>query len=231
MLTYSERKELVGTRIRQGREALGLSRKEFLLRIYKSESSHKTLTAWENGERLPDLDSLALMADLFDCDIGYLLGDYKERHHITTDICKETGLSELAAENLMQINHASNGDDYLNSICKYLSFLLEHQLLVKPVIDASAYIDAAIGIKHYVEDVLPAIAPSAEFNSHLSQLETDKISAEDTERSYKETKVRAEIKRLKDICTVKRYYCEKAAASAISGFIDHLEEQYGIIPK
>ena len=93
-MNYTDRKRCIGNRIKKERESLGLSRGELLTKIYKSESSHKTLAAWEKGERLPDLDSLALMADLFDCDMGYLLGDYEERHYIAADICGKTKLSE-----------------------------------------------------------------------------------------------------------------------------------------
>lgn len=98
MIEYEKRACIIGTRIRKEREALGLNKKELLTRLYMSEASHKTLTAWESGLRLPDLDSIARMAELFDCDTGYLLGDYDERRRVTADVCKETGLSEGAVE-------------------------------------------------------------------------------------------------------------------------------------
>lgn len=93
MLNYNDRMKKVGSRIKVEREKMGLKPKEFLPKIYKSEKSHKMLTAWENGERMPDLDSLALMSELFNCDIGYLLGDYDEKTRTMTDICAATGLS------------------------------------------------------------------------------------------------------------------------------------------
>lgn len=100
MLKYDDRTKLVGSRIKEERQRMGLKPKEFLVEIYKSEQSHKMLTEWETGKRMPDLDSLARMAELFDCDIGYLLGDYDEHHRDTADIKKDTGLSEFAIERL-----------------------------------------------------------------------------------------------------------------------------------
>lgn len=103
MINYEKRKKLIGSRIKEEREHLGLTQTELLNRIYKSEKSHKTLTAWETGKRLPDLDSLALMADIFHCDIGYLLGDYNEHTRVSSDIVKETALSEKAVELLVKL--------------------------------------------------------------------------------------------------------------------------------
>lgn len=119
MKNYGDRAKEVGRRIATERERLKLSRKELLPKIYKSEQSHKTLTSWEKGERLPDLDSLALMAELFDCDIGYLLGDYDEHRRLTADVCKETALSEQAVSRI--ISYKTENPEYIQS----LNFLLE----------------------------------------------------------------------------------------------------------
>ena len=226
MTSYSDRKRIIGSRIKKEREDLGLSKNELLPKIYKSEKSHKMLTAWENGERLPDLDSIALMANLFNCDIGYLLGDYNERHYIAADICYRTGLSEKAVESLIRINSSSSGDDYLSYICKYISFLLEQNLLVHTIIDASSCVDTALEIEHYQNEVLPKLICSSKFDKHLGTLKMDAFDRDDAEKMYQSTRVRDEIKRLKDIYTAKHYYSENGAATAISDFIDYLEKQY-----
>lgn len=49
---------------------------------------------WETKGRLPDLETVFALSRIFGCDCGYLLGDYEERTHDSTDICKATGLSE-----------------------------------------------------------------------------------------------------------------------------------------
>lgn len=103
MYSYEDRKKIVGQRIEKERKRLGISQKDLLTRIFKSEKSHKTLASWEKGERLPDLDSLVLMADLFHCDVGYLLGDYNEHTRTSADVVKETGLSEAAVDLILKI--------------------------------------------------------------------------------------------------------------------------------
>ena len=100
MLSYEDRKKLIGSRIKAERDRLDLTQGDFLERIYLSRSSTKTLTKWERGECVPDLDSLAQMAEVFSCDIGYLLGDYNERTRDCADVCKITGLSEKAVNSL-----------------------------------------------------------------------------------------------------------------------------------
>lgn len=91
---YESRKRIIGERIKQERSDRGWSKKKMLKEIYMAESSIKTLNAWEAGERIPDLNSIVRMAEVFQCDVGYLLGDYSTKRHLNADICQTTGLSE-----------------------------------------------------------------------------------------------------------------------------------------
>ena len=105
MIFYDDRKKIIGERIKTEREKKGLTKPDLLEKICMSANSHKSVTAWEKGEILPSLDNLAQMAELFDCDIGYMLGDYDERTRDCTDVCKVTGLSAEAVEMLQSINN------------------------------------------------------------------------------------------------------------------------------
>ena len=58
------------------------------------------ISEWEKKERLPDIETVFALSRIFGCDCGYLLGDYEERTHDSTDICKATGLSELTVNEL-----------------------------------------------------------------------------------------------------------------------------------
>lgn len=98
MISYENKAKAIGERIKKEREKINLGKKEFLERIYLSGASYKTLTAWEEGERLPDLTSLVRMAELFDCDVGFLLCDYDTHKRDTADIQELTGLSEDSIE-------------------------------------------------------------------------------------------------------------------------------------
>lgn len=119
MLSYDDRKKLIGERIKTEREKAGLSKPDLLKNIYMSTTSHKSVTAWESGEILPSLDNLSRMAELFKCDIGYLVGDYPEKTRDVSDICSLTGLSEPAANALIDEN-----DGYRDDRLKALNFLL-----------------------------------------------------------------------------------------------------------
>lgn len=109
MIDYKKRAVEVGKRIKNEREKCGWSRKKFLPKIFMSENSFKAIQSWENGDRLPDLTSLARMAELFKCDIGYLLGDYPERTRDEADASIITGLSGETIRILQQINEWKHG--------------------------------------------------------------------------------------------------------------------------
>lgn len=210
---YENRKKEIGKRLKAMREERGMSKKEVLSCIYLSESSHKSLSAWEAGERLPDLESLARMAELFDCDIGYLLGDYEQKKRRSSDVVSELGLSPLAAANLVAIKEHSNGVDFWAETLQFLSFLLERSssILVPIACDAANCISEKLDMKYYQIDVLPTLSrPDDE---------------EDIEWLYKRTKVYDEIKRLKDVSDAKLYHCEKASSDAIAEYIEQEVER------
>lgn len=97
---YADRKIQIGQRIKENRKRCHLTQMQLLERCYLSEKSVASLRAWEHGERLPDLDTLCRMCDIFDCDTGYLLCDYDARRRETADACTVTGLSEGAVHKL-----------------------------------------------------------------------------------------------------------------------------------
>lgn len=53
----------IGSRIREHREALGMSQDELAQACHVSR---QTISSWENGKTLPDIQSLALLAGIFD---------------------------------------------------------------------------------------------------------------------------------------------------------------------
>lgn len=68
---------------------------------YDFPISRNTLSRIENGDTTAfPLDFLLCVSDLFNCDIGYLLGEYNEATVAANKICEITGLSEKSIENL-----------------------------------------------------------------------------------------------------------------------------------
>lgn len=94
------------------------------------------------------LELLTALAELYDCEIGYLLGEYSLKTGRNTDIQKETGLSGTAIDNL--INIKKNDYYYKNDKLNYsgyttkmdaLKFCLESPLFDDFLENLSLYLD------------------------------------------------------------------------------------------
>lgn len=96
--------EKIGSRIKAERKALGLSQGELAEKCNLSASSRQTVGAWEQGNLLPSVPDLLRLCALFDCELGYLLGEYDRKTRQTTDIFLETGLSANAVASLLGIS-------------------------------------------------------------------------------------------------------------------------------
>lgn len=58
-----------------------------------SNLTRQQIGRWEAGHPIKKLDELKALAKIFDCEIGYLLGEHTEKTRAVTDIKNETGLS------------------------------------------------------------------------------------------------------------------------------------------
>lgn len=70
----------------------------------KMSVTRQTVSKWEKGKATPTVQDLLKLCDIFECDYGYLVGDFDTRKHLSADIQNETGLSEKAIEVLQEIN-------------------------------------------------------------------------------------------------------------------------------
>ena len=90
----------IAVRIRDIRKNNGLSQEQLIGELknkYDFSISRNTLSKIENGEKkFFTFDFLYTFAEMFDCDIGYLLGEYEEKKQEAHQICSATGLSENA---------------------------------------------------------------------------------------------------------------------------------------
>lgn len=102
---YSE----IGFRIRNERRAKEWSQEELIARLQDREAGigRNKVSDVENGEveavRSLSLDTLEALCDLFECDLGYLLGEYAERRRVAAEVCYTTGLSETAVQRLLNL--------------------------------------------------------------------------------------------------------------------------------
>lgn len=96
---------IIGQRIKQERERIGLSQQDLADRLagepYFATGVRQTISDWEKGKKkeIP-LHTLVCLCNIFDCDMGYLLGEYDCHTRPVTDIHAYTGLSEESIETL-----------------------------------------------------------------------------------------------------------------------------------
>lgn len=116
----------IGERIKTLRKSRKLSQDSFLEILRDNFGfgiSRNTLSLIENGNQTAlTFDFLYKASKIFDCDIGFLLGEYEEKTKDVHDICSVTGLSESAIENLMLWSKA---DDRRQKWGQYISSIID----------------------------------------------------------------------------------------------------------
>lgn len=119
-MKYNLDYKTIGQQLKKRRELLGLTQ-EYVGNFVYGDSKDgkdrtKTIRNHESGQSFP-FKILLRYCDVYDCDIGYLLGNYDESTHDLHFICSETGLSEDAVEILKNDN---NGKCILTDIIDFL---------------------------------------------------------------------------------------------------------------
>lgn len=92
----------IGSRIKNEREKKGMSQSNFAEYCGLQRTSRGTVGEWEKGKRLPDLEALLKMCELFECELGYILCEegYECKTRAQTDIQEKTGLTAEAVSSL-----------------------------------------------------------------------------------------------------------------------------------
>lgn len=113
----------IGTIIRKERIALDDTLESFAPKV---GISRQTLSKWESGQGTgPTVDDLLRMCELFDCDFGYLIGEYSCKRRVSTDIQNATGLSPEACAAFAGIKETPCSLTFIDSILKAPPALLE----------------------------------------------------------------------------------------------------------
>ena len=118
--------KLIGHRIRTERKKAGFKSQDALVDRLQSEgfaTTRATLGKIENGKTSHyDCELLLLLCKIFNCEMGYLLGEYNCKTGRNTDISKATGLSEEAILRLNPLSSMNVNRDK----SKILSLLIVH---------------------------------------------------------------------------------------------------------
>ncbi len=104
-------RNLISVRVRETREALSLTQKQFAERLGVSRS---TICLYEAGTSMPDAEFMHNLAQIAPFNAEYLLGlsDVKTHQMDIRDICRQTRLSEAAVRQLER--YGKSCQPYLN---------------------------------------------------------------------------------------------------------------------
>ncbi len=119
------RRSGIGATIKKERERKGLTINglaDEICKILGTRPAQSTITMWELGQSFPkNIEMIFALARIFECDCGYLLGEYEERTHDAMGICKATGLSEESVNTLCSLK-TWGADSELASVIDALIF-------------------------------------------------------------------------------------------------------------
>ena len=105
----------IGERIKTRRTECGLTQNTL---ADKAFINPKSIIDLEHGNSFPRIETLALLANALDCEIGYLLGEYEQPTKAATDVLKATKLSPEAVKILMEDLHEDS--------TPFISLFIEH---------------------------------------------------------------------------------------------------------
>ncbi|MGM9590206.1 MAG: helix-turn-helix domain-containing protein [Faecousia sp.] len=98
----------------------------------RTDRSRKTVNNWETRKSDIPLPDLVKLAEIFCCDVGYLLGMQDDERIATTDIREKTGLSKFAAEKLQDI-HSGIVPELNKVAISVISDMLEDDIFLEEV--------------------------------------------------------------------------------------------------
>lgn len=86
---------------------------------YYINCSRQRISNIEHGNNNKiDLSLLEALSDIFNCDIGYLIGEIEEHTQENKYICDRLNISEKAADNIKACCHGENKDIF-NALCEH----------------------------------------------------------------------------------------------------------------
>lgn len=94
--------EVIGNIIKKEREKRELSQKQLGAKI---GITGKQISNYEHGTPIPPIDILFKLCEIFDCELGYLLGEhsYSEGTQLQTAMCEALNLSTASIDTITKI--------------------------------------------------------------------------------------------------------------------------------
>jgi len=146
--------------MKKAREEMGKEYTQEKIAELLGLKNRQSYANFENGHTLPNWEQILKLCNIFECDIGYLIGEHTTKGHEVADIQEVTGLSEIAITKLKAMNEDNKWTrqtDTLNQIiaCDKFGGLIgaiagfaqeDEHAVVDDFIDVSAPVDDVIKI-------------------------------------------------------------------------------------
>lgn len=137
-----------GSRVVQLRKEKGMTQKDLAAKVYVSD---KAVSRWETGKSYPDIETLILLADLFDVSVSELL---KGKHEFRKNGKKRWILIIAAISVLVyifpvyHIFYASDTNFYRAKDVSYLAFrgFISHRIKVSGIMETAENAFSEVGI-------------------------------------------------------------------------------------
>ena len=152
----------IGERIRECRTKAGYSQEQLASKmdviLLSNENDDRPLSRglvgrWENGQPIKKVEHVAALAEVFKCDIGYILCEYDTKHAKDAEINSMTGLPPVVTDRLIEYKQEES------HFLEVISLLLMDENLLQQIFDCT--------LSNYVET---SKKQSDLVNDHLSDL-------------------------------------------------------------
>lgn len=200
-------------RIKKARSDINMTQEQLAKRMgYERE----TVTAWESGKNTPKLDALVRLCDILQCDLGFLLGEYKEKRREVADACAVTGLSESAVKRLYQLHHAPHTASHQELGVSAKGYTVSNVGVLSKLIESDGYLELINQTSFYL--IYGGVLPQDAYTSDEKEL-----SLQEYERFYKWANGSGrEVVMRKDICEM---HLQRASDELKNIFRDILKKE------
>ena len=153
-------KILVGCRLKNARDALGITRERLCDMLNEREPDMKqlhpdTLKQWELGRNQINIAWIPAICKALNCDTGYLFGEHEEKTYLTCDIREKIGLEESA---IAKLTHLKKIDSYYSrTMASLLSSMITDDSLLPKIYTSFVTIWNMTNLKSTVSDDMEPI--------------------------------------------------------------------------
>jgi len=184
----------IATAIVKQRKKFGWSQEELASQL---DVSRQSVSKWESGQSIPDLDKIARLADLFDVSTDYLIRGGATSDTVATHAANKTTVNLVEASNYIDAKYQSSKiamKGVALSICSPMPLIMLLAGVRGGVLELSQTTAVAIGIVSILALVASAISffvRSSQMESDMRDLSTIEFSISPTTRAAMQTQQQA----------------------------------------